>query len=206
MKKISFQKAKDFLKKYDIPYVESIVVDSKKSALRTAKKIGWPVVLKTASSSVVHRTEKKGVVVGINSKKELKRAWKQISKLGQKAIMQPQVKGIEIIMGMKRDEQFGPVLMFGLGGIFVEILKDLCFRVAPIDREEARKMIKGIKGFELLKGVRGRQGADLDRLADILVKLSRLAVENENIEEVDFNPVIADPESALVVDARIIEK
>lgn len=206
MKRLNFEKTKKLLAQYDLPYVQSVFSESGGGVLRAARKMGWPVVLKTACPSVVHRTEQGGVVIGINSKKELEEAWKQVSKLGKEVIVQSQVGGTEVIMGMKKDDQFGPVLMFGLGGIFVEVLKDLCFRVAPIDKKEAREMLEEIKGFKLLKGVRGRTGVDLNRLADVLTKLSKLAVKEKDIEEIDFNPVIANSKGALIVDAKIIKK
>jgi acyl-CoA synthetase (NDP forming) len=113
-------------------------------------------------------------------------------------------KGIETIIGMTTDQTFGPTLMFGVGGIFVEILKDVSFRVAPLTRNDAYEMIKQIRGFPILKGARGRKPADIDALVDVIMKISALVTENHEIAEVDLNPVLAFEEGASVVDTRII--
>lgn len=206
MRRLGFEKTRKILKNYSIPYVESVLVGSQKQALKAAERIGFPVVLKTASSEVVHRTERGGVVRDIENKRELKKGWKRVSKLGKKAIVQPRIKGTEIAIGMKRDRQFGPVIMFGLGGVFVEVLEDVSFRVAPVSKKEAKGQIKEIKGFKLLTGFRGREGVDLEKLVDIIKGLSRLSLKEKEIKEVDFNPVIADSEKARVVDAKILPK
>lgn len=113
-------------------------------------------------------------------------------------------KGTEVIIGMKRDETFGPVVMFGLGGIFVEVLKDVSFRIAPLTDRDAREMIREVKGFAILKGLRGQEPADIDALADIIVKLSMLGLEIPEVSEVDLNPVFTLPDGASIVDARMI--
>jgi acyl-CoA synthetase (NDP forming) len=113
-------------------------------------------------------------------------------------------RGREVILGMTRDPQFGPMLMFGLGGIFVEILKDVVFEIAPVERAEAERMIKGIKGYPLLAGARGSEPAHLESLIDIVVGISRLALELPEIREIDLNPVLAAPGRSFVLDARLL--
>ena len=112
--------------------------------------------------------------------------------------------GIEIIMGMTKDAQFGPVLMFGLGGVFVEVLKDVAFRIVPLEKRDAAEMIREIKGFKILEGYRGQDPADIPFLEDVLLKLSELVDKTEGIAEIDMNPVFAYKQGAVVVDARII--
>ncbi len=206
MERLSFEKTKKLLKKYGIPYVKNFLVDSKKEGLNKAENLGWPIVLKTASPEVLHRTEKGGVVVDIRNRQDFEKGWKSVSALGGKVIVQKHIEGTEIIMGMKRDEQFGPVIMFGLGGIFTEVLKDVSFRVAPINRKEAGRMMREIKSFKVLQGFREKEEVKIEELVDILVNLSRFSLEQEEVEEIDFNPVIANSKKALVVDAKILTK
>lgn len=203
MKRLSFQKTRKVLEKYGIPYADSVLASSKKEVLRAGNKLGWPLVLKTASPGVVHRTEKGGVVAGIEDKKALKRAWEKVSKLGKEVIVQTEVEGVQAVLGMKRDSQFGPVLMFGLGGVMVEVLEDVSFRVAPVSGEEAEKMAREIKGFKVLKGFRGRKGVNLEKLKEVILSLSSLSLEEE-VREVDFNPLFLNEKEAVVVDARLI--
>lgn len=191
------------MEKYGIPYADSVLASSKKEVLRAGNKLGWPLVLKTASPGVVHRTEKGGVVAGIEDKKALKRAWEKVSKLGKEVIVQTEVEGVQAVLGMKRDSQFGPVLMFGLGGVMVEVLEDVSFRVAPVSGEEAEKMAREIKGFKVLKGFRGRKGVNLEKLKEVILSLSSLSLEEE-VREVDFNPLFLNEKEAVVVDARLI--
>jgi len=203
-KNLTWKKIEELAADFSLPFCKTLEPSSFKETFRFARALGWPVVLKTASPEILHRTEKGGVVTDIRSKKELKKAWKQVSGLGGLTLLQPQIKGTELAVGMKRDPQFGPVLMFGLGGIFIEVLKDIAFRVAPVDKNEAIEMVKEIKSFKVLKGFRGREEVDLNNVADILIKLSRLVMAEEKIVEVDFNPVMANSQKALIVDAKII--
>ncbi|NHI94555.1 MAG: acetyl-CoA synthetase [Candidatus Lokiarchaeota archaeon] len=193
------------------------IVNSADDAAKEAKKIGFPVVCKIASPDIIHKTDAGGIKLNLNSEAEVKQAFDEIMKNAKnykadaKIVgmnIQPMVKeGItEVIIGMTTDPQFGPALMFGLGGIFVEIYKDVSFRVCPITEFDANEMIKEIKAFPLLDGFRGRPKADIKAIVDILMKLSKLSIENEEIDQIDLNPVIALPKGAAIVDARIILK
>ncbi len=212
MKKLNFKKTKKILDKYKITYPKSKITGSKKDAVKLAKKIGFPVVLKISSPSVIHKTEIHGVEKYLQDQKQVKSAYEKLSKIitkknikDAKILLQKMVPGTEIIIGMKRDPQFDVVLIFGLGGVFVEVLKDVSFRVAPIDKKQAKEMIQEIKGYKILKGARGKKPVKISALVNLLTKVSKLALENNNIQEIDFNPVIADEKSALVVDMRILE-
>ena len=205
MKLLSFKKTEELLEKYKIPVVETRLVKTKKEAKEAAKKFwvegGWrPMVLKIASPEVLHRTERGLVKIGIQNEKELTKAFDEILKNSKKIkvegiLVQKMAKGIEIACGMKRDASFGPVLMFGLGGVFIEVLKDVSFQIAPVSKREAGEMVKKYTG---------RTRANLRKIVGILIQLSKLALENPEIKEIDFNPVFCDEKKARVADFKII--
>lgn len=200
---LSWQKTKDLLKKYQIPLVESLIIENLEQGVVFANRVGFPVVLKLASSDVLHKTDKGLVKLNIQNEQELEGAFvilSQQAKNDTRIIIQKQVSGTELFVGMKQDKSFGPVVSFGLGGIFVEVLSDIVFGICPIEKKEALEMIKSVKGYKILQGYRGQTPINLEKLSDILVNVSKLAVENENIKEIDFNPIIANR----VVDAKII--
>ena len=171
-----------------------------------AQKIGYPIVLKVFSHRIFHRTEIGGVKIGIKNEKELRKAFDELIKIkgGAGILIQKMVLGKEVALGMKRDSQFGPVLMAGLGGIFVEVLKDVSFRICPVSEREALEMIKGIKGYEILKGHRGQKPVNLKALVKIIVNLSKLSLKEEKIKEIDLNPVIVNKKRALACDFKIL--
>ncbi len=204
---VSFEESKKLLFRHKIPVVKEGIIKSSPAGLDFAKKNGYPVVLKISSPNILHKTDIGGVILDIQDEQSLSSAWDKISKLAKNKktdiLIQKQEQGIEVIIGAKRDKVFGPVVMFGLGGIFTEVLKDVSFRLAPITKKEAKEMIKEIKGFKILKGYRGQEPANLPKLEEILLCLSNLITKEKNIKEVDLNPVIADSKKALIVDAKI---
>ena len=209
MKLLSFEKTKKLLRKYKIPILETEVVKTKKEAKKVAKKLGYPVVLKFWSPEILHRTEKGLVKTEIKTDKELEKSFEEILKKSkglqaEGILVQKMARGIEVACGMKKDSSFGPVLMFGLGGVFIELLKDVSFQIAPISRKEALEMIKGIKSFNILKGFRGQVPVKLGRIADILVKLSKISLENPEIKEIDLNPVFVGEKRVQVADFKFI--
>jgi len=209
MEILSFEETKKLLVKYKLPFCRTEIFNSKEKALSFAQKLGFPVVLKVHAQKIFHKSEIGGVKTNIKDKEELGKAWEEISKNVEGKniegiLVQEMLKGNEVAIGMKRDSQFGPVLMFGLGGIFIEIIKDVSFRIAPIDKKEAMEMIKETKGFKILEGARGRKKADLDKIAEIIVGLSNLSMKEENIKSIDFNPVMVDENRACIADFRII--
>jgi acetyltransferase len=198
------------LESYGIPVVKTAVFKKKEDLLKAAKKVGYPAVLKVDSADIIHKSEAGGVVLDIKDEKALKSAFGKMSRKFAKVkhafILQEYVEGgKEVIMGIKRNEDLQPTLMFGLGGIFVETLKDVQFRLAPISQEDANGMIRSIKGYPVLSGTRGEKPADVDNLADILQRLSNLASDFPAIDEMDLNPVLVfeKGKGALVVDARM---
>lgn len=189
---------------YNLPVPESKIVRNAEEGAKAAREMGYPVVLKQLQPFILHKTEVGAVKVGISDEVELKRAFEKMdAKLYLVQKMVPE--GIETIVGGKRDSQFGEVVMFGLGGVFVEVLKDIVIRVAPIDEAVALEMIEGIKGAPLLKGARGNEPADVASIAKILVDVSRMMVEHPEILDLDINPlrVFAQGTGSLALDVKM---
>ncbi len=209
---LDFHQTEKILSKYKIPFAKSFLAKNTNEAIKNAKEIGYPVVLKVVSGDILHRTEIGAVLNDIRNEKELKTGFlkieKSIKKNAPKAkiegiLVQEQKSGMQIIIGAKIDEVFGSVLMFGLGGIFVEAFKDVSFRLAPVTQKDAKEMIKEIRGFKILTGFRGQKKANLRKIEEIILKASLLIME-ENIKEFDLNPIITNEKGAWACDAKII--
>ena len=206
--------AKQVFKGIGINTIETGLASSLKDAIAICDDMGFPVVLKIASPDITHKSDAGGVKVGLKNKSEVRKAYREImesvkqkypaARIEGVSVQSMARSGIEIIIGMFKDAQFGPVIMFGLGGIFVEVLKDVSFRLIPIVQRDAEEMIKEIKGYSLLQGYRGQEPANIPSLVDILLKVSDFIKQTPEIKEIDLNPVIAYKDSALVVDARIV--
>lgn len=206
--------SKALLSEAGIPTVETKLAASKEEAIVISKKLGFPVALKIVSPDISHKSDVGGVKLGLKTSKQVKEAYDEIISSVQqkcpKAIIdgvsvQKMVRpGTEVIIGMTKDAQFGPVLMFGLGGILVELLKDVSFRIVPLEREDAQEMIREIKGYPLLEGYRGSEPVDVSILEEILLKVSRFVDNNPEIKELDLNPIFAYKDGAVAVDARVI--
>jgi acyl-CoA synthetase (NDP forming) len=206
--------SKEILKRAGIPVIETRLARSKKEAISIGKELGFPVALKVASPDIVHKSDSGGVRLGLANATQLGKAYSEVmSSMKERftdaaihgmAIQRMAPPGVEVIVGMSKDVQFGPVLMFGLGGILVEVLKDVSFRIVPITRRDAAEMIREIKGYPLLEGYRGQEPADISALEDLIVKVSQFVEQNPEIKELDLNPVFAYSDSAVAVDARII--
>ena len=206
--------SKDLLKAARIPVVETKLATSKTEAIELAKKMGFPVVMKIVSPDVVHKSDAGGVKLNIQNATQAGKAYSEIlasvkkhypkAKIVGLTVQKMAKQGIEVIIGMTKDAQFGPVIMFGLGGILVEVLKDVSFRIVPMTRRDAAEMISEIKGFPILKGYRGQDPADIPFLEDLIVKVSDFVDKNPEIKELDLNPVFAYKVGALAVDARVI--
>jgi acyl-CoA synthetase (NDP forming) len=206
--------SKELLRKEDIPVVETRLASTKTEAIAIAKTIGFPVALKIASPDIIHKSDAGGVKLGLANANQVGKAYSEImSAVKEKfpsAILQGvtvqkmAAPGIEIIIGMSKDLQFGPVLMFGLGGILVEIVRDVSFRIVPLTRFDAAEMMREIKGYKLLEGYRGQGPADIPALESLLLKVSGFIEKNPQIKELDLNPVSAYKDGVLVLDARIV--
>ena len=213
MESLNFLESKKLLEKYKIPFVKTKLCTSKKEALDFAKRIGFPVALKISSPEILHKTDVGGVKLGIETETDLRKAWDEIQKVVKQKVPKVKLEGIlvqemvfgrEIALGMKRDAIFGPVLMFGLGGIFVEVLKDVVFRVTPVDKKEAKNMITQIKGFEILKGFRGQEKVNLEKLTEIITKFSKLSLLEKDLREIDLSPIMANGKGSYILDARFL--
>lgn len=209
MEVLSFEETKKLLNKYKLPLCKTEIFDSKEKATDYAKILGYPIVLKIHGPQIFHKSELGGVKVNIKNNEELSRAWDEIinntkDKRIDGILVQKMLTGNEVAIGMKRDEQFGSVLMFGLGGIFIEIIGDVALRVAPIDKDEALKMIKEVKGYKILSGYRGSEPVNIDKLIDIIVNVSKMSINEKQIKSIDFNPIIIDKNDACITDTRII--
>jgi acyl-CoA synthetase (NDP forming) len=206
--------SKELLKKAGIPVVEAKVARSKKEAISISKEMGFPVVLKISSPDVVHKSDSGGVKLGLANATEVGKAYNEIISSVKQAYPKAQIEGVsvqsmappgvEVIVGMSKDPQFGPVLMFGLGGILVEVLKDVSFRIVPVTARDAREMIREIKGYPVLEGYRGQKPASIPALEKLIAKVSQFVEKNPHIKELDLNPIFAYPDKAVAVDARII--
>jgi acyl-CoA synthetase (NDP forming) len=209
MQQLDFFEAERLLKKYGIPFTRFDIAHSRAEAVRIAGKIGYPVVLKIVTPDILHKTEKRVVKVGLSTPAEVKKAYGEIMKSAGRArfkgmLVQKQAHGKEIIIGGKIDPQFGPVVLFGLGGIFVEIVRDVSVRVAPVSRRQARDMMKEIRGYSILTGARGEEAVDLDKIARNIVNVSKLLVEHPKVREMDLNPLFASKNRCVAVDVRIM--
>jgi acyl-CoA synthetase (NDP forming) len=206
--------SKRILKQAGISVVETKLAKTKKEAVSLSQKMGFPVALKIASPDVIHKSDSGGVKLSLNNGTEVKKAYDEILKKVRKQYPDAVVHGVsvqkmirpgtEVIVGTSKDSQFGPVIMFGLGGIFVELLKDVSFRVIPVERRDAQEMIKEIKGYPLLQGYRGKEPTNISALVEIILKISKLIEENPQIKELELNPIFAFGDKAVAVDARII--
>jgi acetate---CoA ligase (ADP-forming) subunit beta len=200
MKQIKFEEILRLFKKYNLDFIDSKIIKNEKDL----DNLKYPVVMKVASENVVHKSDVGGVIVGIKNIEEAKESYEKLKKISDKIVVQTMAKGKEVIIGMKRDDQFGPVIMFGLGGIFVELMKDVSFRICPVDKKNALEMIKEIKSSKILEGIRGDKPVNIDKLANIIVEISKLSIK-EDIEEIDLNPVMVNEKNAIIVDARFMK-
>ena len=206
--------AKQILAEAGINCTDTRLAVDKTQAVAISEEIGYPVVLKISSVDITHKSDAGGVKVNLPDKAAVEKAYDEIMTSCTAKFPNADIEGIsvqgmaqagtEVIIGMTQDPSFGPVLMFGLGGIFVEVLKDVAFRIVPLDKNDASDMINEIKGKKLLEGYRGQDPADIPFLEDMLLKLSELVDKTEGIAEIDMNPVFAYKQGAVVVDARII--
>lgn len=208
---LSEWEASSILKEYGIPVAESALATTIEEGVQAAKKIGYPLVLKVVSPSILHKSDLGAVIVGIEDERALERAWKKIeesikdvsSPIHGMLIQRMAPQGVEVIIGVHNDSGFGPVLLFGLGGIFVEVFDDVSLRLLPIQRVDALEMIEEIKAYPLLIGARGREPVDTLFLVDALLKVSLMMEDLPLIKELDMNPFFLYGEGGLAVDALI---
>ena len=206
--------AKLICMEYGIPVTKFKVAVNENEAVKYADEIGYPVVLKIVSPEIIHKSDAGGVMINLQNPSDVSDAYRKILENVKKYNANAKIVGVlvqemtpqstETIVGAIKDPQFGQTIMFGLGGIFVELLKDVNFRIAPITADDAKEMITQLKAYPLLKGFRSSPPADIDALVGVLLSTSRLVMDNPEIKELDLNPVLAYQKGAKTVDARII--
>ena len=208
--------ARALLSAYGVPFAPVQLATTPDEAVRFATQIGYPVALKVASPDISHKTEVGGVRVGIGNEEELRGVWAEIQTNVAAKAPTARIEGFEVekmieggkevLVGLQRDPRFGPVIVFGLGGIYVEVLRDVTFRLAPFDQAEAEEMVAAVRASPLLRGVRGERPSDLPAIYNILGRVAQLALDLPQVQELDINPVIVRPagEGAFAVDARLV--
>ena len=199
---------------HNIPTPKSAMASDVQEAILSASDVGFPVALKIVSPQIVHKSDVGGVLLNVRDEQELAFQFKKMTTEVGRREPSAKILGVfvekmmpsstEVIIGGIRDRQFGPSVMFGIGGVFAEIYNDAAFRIAPIDRVDASNLIRSLKGSRILEGIRGKPSADLDSLIDVLISVSNLVLEHEEISQLDLNPVIVYPDSVCAVDFRIV--
>ena len=204
--------SKELLQDIGIPIPGQKLTTSKDETISASETIGFPVALKLMAEDIIHKSDTGAVKLNLKSKEEVGKAYEELMKIPSEKEKKVSVQKMapepitELIIGMTTDAQFGPALMFGIGGILVELLEDVSFRIAPIEEYDAKEMIHDIKGFPILDGYRGKPKADLNAIVDTLMKISDLVTKHEEIFEMDLNPVFIYDKGLICVDARIILK
>jgi len=206
--------AKELCSSYGIPTPRFKVASSPAEAVEAAKSIGLPVVVKIVSKDILHKSDVGCVELNVNTYQGVEEAYRRVVENALRHNPNAEVRGVlveemlprgvEVAVGSIRDLEFGPAVMFGLGGVFIEVLRDVTFRVAPVSEEEAEEMIAEVKGFKVLTGYRGAEPVDLKCIAKIIAKVSEMVLENEEISQLDLNPIMAWSSGAKVADARVI--
>jgi acyl-CoA synthetase (NDP forming) len=204
---------KEILRLSGLPVPESRLVATPEEAVQGAEAIGYPVVLKVHSLLISHKSDVGGVKLNLDNALavesgclEILSACRPIDPKAQLLVQKMLPPGIEAIIGVSHDRQFGPVVMFGLGGVFTELFNDVVFRLIPVSNAQAQEMVVSIRGSKLLKGYRGKPAVDVDALTDVIVRVSDLIVKHPEILELDLNPIMAYPEGAAIADARMVLK
>ena len=208
---LSELESKQVLAAYGIPITRDVLVTSEKEAVRAAEALGFPVVLKASSRDLQHKSDAGLVAVGVKSAKRVRATYaammEQAPDVDGVLVCEQVDGGVETVVGVAHDDLFGPVVMFGLGGVFVEVLRDITFRVPPFTRQEARRMVEEVQGYPLLRGARGRPRADVTALVDVIMKVQRLAVDlHADLAELDINPLAVLPKGAVALDALAVPR
>ena len=206
---LSEYESKQVLASYGVPVTPEELVINPEDLSQAIHKIGYPLVMKGCAAEIAHKTERGLIRLDVRNEDEARTAFKEITAAmdgAEKAVLvQQMIKGQrELVVGLTRDPQFGPCVMFGLGGIFTEVLEDTSFRVAPIEKRDALEMMQEIKAHKILEAIRGMEPVDKDMLADILIAIGRLGIENEAVKEIDINPLIISRGKPVAVDALVV--
>ncbi len=206
--------AKEILRLSSVPVPRSVLVKDVTGAIEAAEKIGYPVVLKIVSPEIVHKSDIGGVALGVRDSRDIVDRWSNmilsiadenpVAMIEGFLVEEMMPRGVEVVIGAVKDAQFGTVVMFGTGGVAVELMRDVSFRLGPVDKEEAFEMMGEVRGYPLLTGFRGDTIKDLGAIADCIVKLSRLVAQTDGIKEFEINPLIVYESGVMAVDARAV--
>ena len=202
--------SKQVLASFDLPVTREVLVGNSEDLLKAAEQIGYPLVIKGSAAEIAHKTEAGLIRMDVRSDREATAAFKEITKAmngagGRNILVQQMVRGKrELVVGLTRDPQFGPCVMFGLGGVFTEVLKDTVFRVAPLTKQDALDMMREIRASKILEEIRGMAPVDRDLLADILMTVGKIGIENDRIKEIDINPLIISDGKPVAADALVV--
>jgi acetyl-CoA synthetase (ADP-forming) len=202
--------SKQVLASYNLPVTREVLVSNSEDLLKAAEQIGYPLVIKGSAAKIAHKTEAGLIRIDVRSDQEATAAFKEISEAmndagGGAILVQQMVRGKrELVVGLTRDPQFGPCVMFGLGGIFTEVLKDTVFRVAPLTKQDALDMMQEIRASKILEEIRGMVAVDKHVLADILTTVGKIGMENDRIKEIDINPLIISDGKPVAADALVV--
>lgn len=213
MRTLNILESKKIMEKYGVKFADSRLAKSVEEALIVANSIGYPVVLKIVSNDISHKTDVGGVQVGISNDNELQVSFRKMMGSVKRKMSRAKIQGVlvqrmvddgvNVLIGGKKDPQFGQVIAFGLGGIFVEVMEDVAFRIVPIGKKEAFEMMAETKGFKILDGYRGKS-YDTEAIATLITKVSKMLEKRRDVVELDINPVIALKKGAVAVDARMV--
>jgi acetate---CoA ligase (ADP-forming) subunit beta len=208
-KTLSEYDSKRFLSEHGVPVTREQIVRTEDEAVRAAVEIGYPVVLKGSGATLSHKSELDLVALDLRYESEVRSAFQRLTNTPGAAVSEVLVQQMvkadrELVVGLTRDKSFGPCVMFGLGGIFTEVLQDTCFRLAPLTRADALDMLNEIRGKKILGAVRGKPEADRDALANILVSIGQIGIEFPQIREIDINPIKLEHGKPIAVDALIV--
>ena len=210
---LSEHESKSVLAEYGIPVTRELLCANPREAAQAAKEIGFPIVMKACGANLQHKTDRGLVAVGVSTQREVRETYERLTERAGNAdldgvlVTEMVTGGVETVIGIVNDELFGPAVMFGLGGIAVEVFRDVTFRVPPFGKPEASRMIREITSLPLLTGARGNPRADLEALATTIMKVQRLAVELAgDIAELDINPLLALPDRAVALDALVVAR
>jgi len=208
--------AKEMLSQAGIPVVKTVLARNQKEAVSIAREMGFPVALKIVSQDISHKSDMGGVKLKLTNATQIEKAYQEImasvhekmpnARIEGVSVQKMAKSGVELIIGVNQDPQFGPMIMFGLGGVLVEILKDVSFRLIPLSSYDAAEMVKEIKGSALLKGYRGQEPVNIPALEEVLLKVSRFIENNPQVKELDLNPIFGYKDGLVAVDARIVLK
>jgi len=203
---LNLEKTLELLRKYDIPFAQTRKVKNLSEVFSFVKKYRYPVVLKIFSQKILHKTDKGGVYINLKTKEETENAFLRLKKKFPSAdiIIQKYIPGMYLIVGAKNDKTFGPTILFGLGGIFVEILKSTTIRLTPVSMTEIKKMVKENAGYPIISGARGQKSINFRKLEGIIFNLSKMICSEKNIKEIDINPLVVNDKEIIAVDVKII--